>query len=69
MTLIPVAMATYETVAVGVGKTHDSLTAGGCAAMLQSTAATLLTTIATAAVGATVGLVTTGTEKNVDKTK
>ena len=63
--LIPVAMATFGTVAVGVGTTHASLAAGGCAAMLQSTAATLLTAKAVAtgaAIGVSIGAFAKSTE-------
>lgn len=70
--LIPVAMTTYGTVVVGVGTTHASLAAGGCAALLQSTAATLVTTSATAAgaaIGATVALVTKDMDDDNTKTK
>ena len=52
--LVPTAMSTYGTVVAGVGTFHAPLAAGGVAAILQSTSATLMTTNA-AAVGAAVG--------------
>lgn len=69
--LIPVAMANFGTAVAGVGTTHASLAAGGCAAALQSIAATLMTTSATAAgaaIGATIGLVASaGTDDDESK--
>jgi hypothetical protein len=56
--LVHVAMKTFGVVVPGVWTMHASLGAGGCAAFLQTTSATLLTTkaaVAGAAVGATTG--------------
>jgi hypothetical protein len=47
--LVPVAMSTFGTVVAGVGTFHAPLAAGGCAAILQVSPATLHTGRAAAA--------------------
>ncbi|KAJ1497713.1 hypothetical protein HMI55_005341 [Coelomomyces lativittatus] len=51
---VPWAMSTFGTVVAGVGTLHAPLISGGCAAILQSSSAALLSTKAVA-IGAAVG--------------